>query len=165
MKRSWGGEVKNVSVLVAVGVGSDGYRRILGVCEGHKEDKAGWLGFLKHLKSRGLTGVRLVISDACLGLVEALGETSPEADWRRCLVHYYRNIFSHVPNTRVHEVAAMLKCQCRRGMSAFCRDKMSPDCRLGDWLGGHAAQAACSLSGWAAAFLPSRPARRFSFSR
>ena len=56
-------------------------------------------------------------------------------------------------------------CQCRRGMSAFCRDKMSPDYRLGDWSGGHAAQAACSLSGWAAAFLPSRPARRFSFSR
>ena len=86
LKRSWGGEVKNVSVLVAVGVGSDGYRRILGVCEGHKEDKAGWLGFLKHLKTRGLNGIRLVISDACLGLVEALGETYPEADWQRCVV-------------------------------------------------------------------------------
>ena len=109
LKRSWGGEVKNVSVLVAVGVGSDGYRRILGVCEGHKEDKAGWLGFLKHLKTRGLNGIRLVISDACLGLVEALGETYPEADWQRCVVHYYRNIFSHVPNTKVRAVAAMLK--------------------------------------------------------
>jgi putative transposase len=109
LKRSWGGEVKNVSVLVAIGVGSDGYRRILGVCEGHKEDKAGWLGFLKHLKSRGLKGVRLMISDACLGLVEALGETYPDADWQRCVVHYYRNIFSHVPNTKVREVAAMLK--------------------------------------------------------
>ena len=86
LKRSWGGEVKNVSVLVAVGVGSDGYRRILGVCEGHKEDKAGWLGFLKHLKSRGLKGVRMMISDACLGLVEALGETYPDADWQRCVV-------------------------------------------------------------------------------
>lgn len=109
LKRSWGGEVKNVSVLVAIGVGSDGYRRVIGVCEGHKEDKAGWLGFLKHLKGRGLSGVRLLISDACLGLVEALGETYPDADWQRCVVHYYRNIFSHVPNTRVRAVAAMLK--------------------------------------------------------
>src|SRR5690606_18023167 len=62
LKRSWGGEVKNVSVLVAIGVGSDGFRRILGVAEGEKEDKAGWLSFLKHLKQRGLKGVRLIIS-------------------------------------------------------------------------------------------------------
>jgi putative transposase len=109
LKRSWGGEIKNVSVLVAIGVGSDGFRRVLGVAEGHKEDKAGWLAFLKQLKQRGLQGVRLVISDACLGLVEALEETYPEADWQRCAVHFYRNVFSHVPNGKVREVAAMLK--------------------------------------------------------
>ncbi|HEY8522078.1 MAG TPA: IS256 family transposase [Gammaproteobacteria bacterium] len=109
LKRSWGGEVKNVSVLVAIGVGSDGFRRILGVAEGEKEDKAGWLSFLKHLKQRGLKGVRLIISDACLGLVEALEETYPEAAWQRCVVHFYRNVFSHVPNGKVREVAAMLK--------------------------------------------------------
>jgi transposase-like protein len=50
LKRSWGGEIKNVSLLAAIGVDQDGYRRVLGVVEGHKEDKAGWLGFLKHLK-------------------------------------------------------------------------------------------------------------------
>jgi transposase-like protein len=109
LKRSWGGEVKNVSVLAAIGVGADGFRRILGVVEGHKEDKAGWLGFLKHLKARGLSGARLMISDACLGLVEALAEVFPDADWQRCAVHFYRNVFSHVPNARVREVAAMLK--------------------------------------------------------
>ncbi len=80
LKRSWGGEVKNVSVLAAIGVDQDGYRRILGVAEGHKEDKAGWLGFLKHLKERGLQGVRLMISDACLGLTEAIAEVFPDAD-------------------------------------------------------------------------------------
>lgn len=89
-------------------------------------DKAGWLGFLKHLKSRGLKGVRLVISDACLGLVEALAETYPEADWQRCVVHYYRNIFSHVPNTKVREVAAMLKAihaqESREAAEAKARD-------------------------------------------
>jgi len=109
LKRSWGGEVKNVSVLAAIGVDQDGFRRMLGVAEGHKEDKAGWLGFLKHLKERGLKGVRLMISDACLGLAEAMAEVFPDADWQRCAVHFYRNVFSHVPNTKVRDVAAMLK--------------------------------------------------------
>jgi putative transposase len=109
LKRSWAGEVRNVSVLVAIGVGADGYRRILGVAEGHKEDKSGWSGFLRHLKERGLTGVELVISDACLGLKESLHDYYPEAEWQRCMVHFYRNVFSHVPNAKVKEVARMLK--------------------------------------------------------
>ena len=109
LKRSWAGEVRNVSVLVAIGVGADGYRRILGVAEGHKEDKSGWGGFVRHLKERGLTGVRLVISDACLGLKESLHDYYPDAEWQRCMVHFYRNVFSHVPSTKVKEVARMLK--------------------------------------------------------
>ena len=52
-----------VSILVAIGVGADGYREILGVAEGAKEDKEGWLGFLRGLKDRGLHGVELFISD------------------------------------------------------------------------------------------------------
>src|SRR4051794_1539920 len=63
LKRSWGGEVKNVAILVAVGVGADGFREVLGVMEGAKEDTQSWLNFLRHLKQRGLVGVRLVISD------------------------------------------------------------------------------------------------------
>jgi putative transposase len=109
LKRSWGGEFKNVSVLAAIGIDADGYRRILGVMEGHKEDRAGWQGFLKHLKVRGLQVARLFISDACLGLVEALAEVYPDADWQRCVVHFYRNVFSHVPRGKLREVAAMLK--------------------------------------------------------
>ena len=109
LKRSWAGEVRNISVLVAGGVSADGYRTILGVAEGHKEDKAGWSGFLRHLKERGLTGVQLVISDACLGLQAAIADCYPDAQWQRCVVHFYRNVFSHVPNTKVKEVARMLK--------------------------------------------------------
>ncbi len=109
LKRSWGGEIKNVSILAAIGVDEGGYRRILGVAEGHKEDKAGWLQFLKHLKKRGLSGVRLIVSDACLGLAEAAAEVFPDADWQRCVVHFYRNVFSHVPRRKVRQVAAMLK--------------------------------------------------------
>ena len=109
LKRSWGGEIKNVSILAAIGVDEGGYRRILGVAEGHKEDKAGWLQFLKYLKKRGLSGVRVIVSDACLGLAEAAAEVFPDADWQRCVVHFYRNVFSHVPRRKVRQVAAMLK--------------------------------------------------------
>ena len=111
LKRRWGGEVGNVSVLIAIGVGVDGHRhrRVLGVVEGAKEDKAGWSGFLRHLKSRGLSGVQMFISDACLGLVESLGDFYPEALWQRCVVHFYRNVFSYVPRGKMEEVSLMLK--------------------------------------------------------
>lgn len=109
LKRSWGGEIKNVSVLAAIGVDQAGFRRVLGVQEGHKEDKSGWLGFLKYLKKRGLKGVRLIISDACMGLSEAAAEVFPGADWQRCVVHFYRNVFSHTPRSKMREVSAMLK--------------------------------------------------------
>jgi len=109
LKRSWAGEVRNVSLLVAIAVNNEGYREILGICEGAKEDKAGWSAFLKHLKDRGLKGIRLITSDACIGLAESAAEFFPETVWQRCVVHWYRNIFSHVPSTRVREIAAMLK--------------------------------------------------------
>ena len=96
-------------MLVAIGIGTDGFRHILGVAEGEKEDLEGWRGFLRHLKDRGLGGVRLIISDACRGLAEAAAEIFPDADWQRCVVHFYRNVFSHVPNAKIREVARMLK--------------------------------------------------------
>jgi putative transposase len=109
LKRSWGGEVKNVAVLVAIGVDQEGFRQVLGVAEGIKEDAASWRNFLRHLKERGLQGVRLVTSDKCLGLVEALGEFYPEADWQRCMVHWQRNVASAVPHSKAKETMAMLK--------------------------------------------------------
>ncbi len=109
LKRTWGGEVRNVAVLVAVGVGEDGYREVLGVAEGCKEDKAGWSGFLTYLKKRGLACPELFISDKCMGLLESLAEFYPEAKWQRCTVHWYRNVLSVVPRGQMKEVAAMLK--------------------------------------------------------
>jgi len=109
MKRTWAGEVRNVSLLVASAVNAEGYREILGICEGAKEDKSGWSAFLRHLVDRGLSGVQLVISDACRGLVESVAEFLPETLWQRCMVHFYRNVFSHVPAMKVREVAHMLK--------------------------------------------------------
>lgn len=109
LKRDWGGSYENVSILVAIAVSTDGYREVLGAAEGSKEDKESWLEFLRHLKERGLSGPQLFVGDKCLGLVEALGEVFPQAKWQRCVVHFYRNVFSVVPNGKMKEVAAMLK--------------------------------------------------------
>jgi putative transposase len=109
LKRSWGGEVVSVSVLVAIGVSKDGYREVLGAMEGAREDKASWRAFLLHLKERGLGGTTLFIADKHLGFLESFGEVFPEVSWQRCMVHFYRNIFSMVPNGKVREVVAMLK--------------------------------------------------------
>jgi len=109
LKRSWGGEVKNVAVLVAIGVNKDGHREILGVAEGQKEDKEGWSSFLRYLKERGLKCPRLFISDKCIGLVESIPDFYPEAKWQRCMVHFFRNVFSAVPKGKIKEVVAMLK--------------------------------------------------------
>ncbi len=125
LKRSWGGEVKNVSVLVAIGVNQDGFREVLGVAEGTKEDKASWQRFLRYLKDRGLKGVKLVIGDRCLGLVESLGEFFPEAAYQRCVVHFYRNAWSYVPSTKVRLVAAMLKAIHASEDRAAARQKVT----------------------------------------
>lgn len=109
LKRSWGGEVKNVAVLIAIGVDQEGYREVLGVTEGAKEDAESWRQFLRHLKERGLNGVKLFVTDKCLGLIEALAEFYPQAAWQRCVVHFYRNVFTAVPTGKVKEVASMLK--------------------------------------------------------
>ena len=109
MKRTWAGEVRNVSLLVAIGVTADGYREILGIVEGPKEDKSGWSTFLRHLADRGLSGVQLIVSDACRGLVESAAEHFPDAQWQRCVVHFYRNVFSVVPAGKVRDIARMLK--------------------------------------------------------
>jgi transposase-like protein len=123
LKRSWGGEVKNVAVLVAIGVREDGYREILGVVEGVKEDTESWRNFLRHLKQRGLCGVRLVTSDKSLGLVEAVGEFYPEDSWQRCMVHWYRNVMSVVPKGKAKEVMAMLKAIHAQEDRQAARDK------------------------------------------
>lgn len=109
LKRSWGGEVESISVLVAIGVNKDGYREILGVAEGAKEDKESWRNFLRYLKNRGLEKVDLVISDKSIGLIETLFEFFPTAKWQRCVVHFYRNVLSAVPKGKSKEVALMLK--------------------------------------------------------
>ncbi|MGG5754224.1 IS256 family transposase, partial [Zafaria sp. Z1313] len=92
-----GGRVVNVHALVATGVNADGYREVLGIQASSAEDGAGWLGFFRDLAARGLTGVRLVTSDAHAGLVAAIGATLPGAAWQRCRTHYAANLMSATP--------------------------------------------------------------------
>jgi len=109
LKRNWGGEYENVAILIAMAVNDEGYREVIGAAEGMKEDKASWMEFLKSLKQRGLTGTQLFIGDKCLGLLEAVNEVYPGSKYQRCTVHFYRNVFSVVPRSRMKEVAVMLK--------------------------------------------------------
>ena len=109
LKRSWGGEYENCSVLIAIGVNKEGYREILGAYEGLKEDTESWKNFFVWLKQRGLKGVEMITGDKALGMVEAIGEVFSKAKYQRCTVHFYRNVFSVVPNGKMPSVAKMLK--------------------------------------------------------
>ena len=125
LKRSWGGEIQNVSVLVAIGVSSDGFREIIGAAEGMKEDRESWRSFFVWLKERGLTGVRLVIGDKNLGMLETVAEIFPDARYQRCTVHFYRNIFSVTPRNKVKTVAMMLKAVHAQENKEAAREKAS----------------------------------------
>jgi transposase-like protein len=98
-----------VHALIAVGVTNDGQREVLGLEVVSGEDGAGWLGFLRSLVARGLSGVALVISDAHTGLVGAIEATLPGASWQRCRTHYARNLATTVPKSAQPWVLTLLR--------------------------------------------------------
>jgi len=102
------GRTVNVHALLATGANADGYREILGLQVTSAEDGAGLLGFFRDLTARGLTGVRLVTSDAHRGLVEAIGATLPGGAWQRCRTHYAANLMSATPKNGWGWVKALL---------------------------------------------------------
>ena len=108
-KRSWGGHVENVSVLVAIGVDSEGHREVIGVAEGMKEDGDSWEQFVRGMIERGLKGVRLVVGDRCAGLVSTVNSMLPKARYQRCMVHFMRNVLSKTPPTHRQWASAALK--------------------------------------------------------
>jgi transposase-like protein len=104
-----GGRVVQVAVVIANGVNADGQREILGLDLITTEDGAGWLGFLRSLVARGLHGVKLVVSDAHQGLVDAIGATLPGAGWQRCRTHFANNLRAKTPKHAWPMVAGMLR--------------------------------------------------------
>ena len=104
-----GGVVMSQAIVIAYGVRETGEREVLGIDVGLGEDGAFWTEFLRGLISRGLCGVRLVISDAHLGLREAIATVLGGAAWQRCRVHFMRNALARVPRAAQNEVAATIR--------------------------------------------------------
>jgi len=85
-----------------------GYLEVLGIAVGDSEAEGFWRQFLGSIKERGLTGTRLVISDAQLGLTAAIRRMFQGSSWQRCRVHFLRNLLSHVPKAGQDMVAAVM---------------------------------------------------------
>ena len=108
MKVREGGRVINAVVLLATGVNGDGHREVLGMRVATSETGAAWNEFFADLTARGLSGVRLVTSDAHPGLVEAIAANLPGAAWQRCRTHYAANLMAVTPKSMWPAVKAML---------------------------------------------------------
>jgi putative transposase len=103
------GRIQSCAALVATGVNAAGCREILGLDVVTSEDGAGWTAFCRGLVARGLSGVRLVISDAHPGLVDAIASTLPGASWQRCRTHFLRNLLAKVPRSAGPFVATLVR--------------------------------------------------------
>jgi putative transposase len=104
-----GHRVVSQAIVVAVGVAADGRREVLGFDVGDTEKEAFWTGFLRTLKTRGLGGVKLVMSDAHSGLKKAIGTVFQGASWQRCRVHFMRNVLAIVPKGSQDMVASIIR--------------------------------------------------------
>jgi len=107
--RNSGGQVTSMAVVIATGITAEGNREVLGLDIGDSEDEVFWRGFLRSLKSRGLGGVRLVISDQHAGLVAALRRSFQGVAHQRCRVHFARNLLALVPKSHQDMVAAVFR--------------------------------------------------------
>lgn len=107
--RNQASQVTSMAVVVATAVAADGSREVLGLDVGDSEDEVFWRDFLRSLKTRGLGGVRLVISDQHAGLVAALRRSFQGASHQRCRVHFVRNLLALVPKSHQDMVAAVFR--------------------------------------------------------
>jgi transposase-like protein len=103
------GRVSKVTAMVATAVNSDGQREILGVETSTEETGAAWTAFLRELVARGLSGVRLVVSDHHKGLIAAIDAVLPGACWQRCRTHFMRNLLTKVPKSAQPFVATLVR--------------------------------------------------------
>jgi putative transposase len=116
--------VVSQAVVVATGVAADGHREVLGFEVGDSEDGAFWTAFLRSLKTRGLLGVQLVISDAHAGLKNAIASVLLGAAWQRCRVHFLRNVLAAVPKGHAEMVAAAVRTVFAQPSPVHVRDQL-----------------------------------------
>jgi putative transposase len=103
------GVIRSRAVLVAIGIDTEGRRRIIGVELAGRESATSWRDFLLGLKARGFAGVRVAISDDHPGLKRAIAEVLPEAAWQRCYVHFLRNALDHLPRKAADDCLTELR--------------------------------------------------------
>ena len=109
LKVRWGSRVTSMALLVCVGVDEEGFREVLAVEVAGTEKGAAYTSLLRGLIDRGLSGVRLVVSDDHEGIKSAVAAELPGVEWQRCIVHFERNVLSHVPASEMGEVAEDMK--------------------------------------------------------
>jgi putative transposase len=103
------GQVRSCSALIATGINEDGYREILGLQLGDSESERSWTDFFRWLKSRGLHGVDLVVSDNHGGLTSAVRVQFQGASWQRCQMHLSANVSSAAPKAVQEELHARVR--------------------------------------------------------
>ena len=104
-KRSWGGSIENVGILVVIGID----REVIGVTEDMKEDRASWGAIRQGHDRTRLKGVRLVVGDRCAGLVATVGSMLPKAKYQRCMARFMCNVLSKTPPSHREWASAALK--------------------------------------------------------
>ena len=136
------GQVVSRAVVIATGITAEGQREVLGVDIGDSEDETFWTGFLRSLRTRGLSGVRLVISDAHAGLRAAIRKTMQGTSWQRCRVHYARNLLRSSTKASQEMVAAAFRSvfaarRSRRGPGAATTKSPTPSAHASRRLQSH----------------------------
>ena len=116
------GRIVSVAVIIAVGVNTDGVREVLGLAVGPSEAEPFWTDFLRSLTRRGLRGVKLVISDAHLGLKAAIGKVF-KATWQRCRVHFMRNALAYAGKGQRQVVLALINTVFAQDTIEAARDQ------------------------------------------
>jgi putative transposase len=109
LKVRWGARVTSMALLACVGVDKEGFREVLAVEVAGSEKGEAYASLLRGLIDRGLCGVRLVVSDDHEGIKAAVWGELSGVDWQRCIVHFERNVLSHVPASSMTEIAEDLK--------------------------------------------------------
>jgi transposase-like protein len=124
VKAHEGASVVSKAIVIATGVSATGDREVLGLAVGDSEDGAFWTAFLRSLRARGLSGVRLVISDAHEGLKAAIGAVLLGAAWQRCRVHFLRNVLARIPKGSAEMVLAAIRTIWAQPDGAAVREQL-----------------------------------------
>jgi transposase-like protein len=124
VKAHEGASVVSKAIVIATGVTQHGEREVLGLAVGDSEDGAFWAAFLRSLRSRGLAGVRLVVSDAHEGLKGAIAAILLGSAWQRCRVHFLRNVLARIPKGSAEMVLAAIRTVFAQPDAASAREQL-----------------------------------------